>query len=383
MTRRSRPRVLVSVKPGHGHLHPLAPTMRALSEQGAELRIATSKSFADRVRASGFEPLIVEPDWEMNQGNPLFEENQTMAYEERRRISMEFNRDIIPMTVESLMSRLDGWQPDLVLSGQNEWVGVLAAALLETPAKVHAISRRRPAAPWNWWIDEATAEGLAAEFGISSLSYRYLDCCPPSLQTEATPPDLQIDHVRFDPFDGFDREAFRRWWFGGDEQVSLVIVCSGTLAVWPEDLVRDIVQAALELGCRVALTDRMMRPGVAPDVEPHRLLHVPYLSLSDAMRFASAAVIHGGFSTMMTAMSAGVPVAVLPNGGDQDWNGECVADRQVGVLLQRQRPFLSTALAALSALTEDSSYREAARSVAAEIAACPPVDEVARRLLVH
>jgi UDP:flavonoid glycosyltransferase YjiC (YdhE family) len=46
-------RVLVTVQPGVGHLHPVAPLARALMAAGHEVRVGCAASFIPTVEAAG------------------------------------------------------------------------------------------------------------------------------------------------------------------------------------------------------------------------------------------------------------------------------------------------------------------------------------------
>ena len=83
---------------------------------------------------------------------------------------------------------------------------------------------------------------------------------------------------------------------------------------------------------------------------------------------AVAMVSHGESGSTLTALAAGVPQAFVPLFVDGPANAQRVAELGAGIVAGDLR-------AAVGALLHDHSYAVAARRVAGEIAALPPVDE--------
>jgi UDP:flavonoid glycosyltransferase YjiC (YdhE family) len=73
-----------------------------------------------------------------------------------------------------------------------------------------------------------------------------------------------------------------------------------------------------------------------------------------------AAVVSGAIGSLAAALSAGVPVVVLPQLFDQVWHGGRVEDLGVGRMVWRTR----SVAAAVAAVVADSTYRERARALA-------------------
>ena len=119
-----------------------------------------------------------------------------------------------------------------------------------------------------------------------------------------------------------------------------------------------------------------------------------YLPQARILERASAVVSHGGYNTVSAALGAGVPLFLLPMGADQPYNAErCItAGAALGVIQPQlpgppsagPPPFTPPDPAVIRdgtrRLLEEPAFREAARAIAAEIAAMPPADYAARRL---
>jgi UDP:flavonoid glycosyltransferase YjiC (YdhE family) len=93
---------------------------------------------------------------------------------------------------------------------------------------------------------------------------------------------------------------------------------------------------------------------------------------------ADLVVHHGGSGTTLGALAAGVPQLVLPQGADQFANAEALLAAGAAV---RLLPGELSADAVTEQARKASSCRDAARVIAAEIAAMPAPDEVARERL--
>lgn len=91
---------------------------------------------------------------------------------------------------------------------------------------------------------------------------------------------------------------------------------------------------------------------------------------ADVLEHASVVASHGGSGTVTGALQAGVPHAILPLFADQPHNAGRV--EAIGAGLAAGTP--EELAAAVRALLDDPRPRAAARGVAAEIAALPPVD---------
>jgi UDP:flavonoid glycosyltransferase YjiC (YdhE family) len=98
---------------------------------------------------------------------------------------------------------------------------------------------------------------------------------------------------------------------------------------------------------------------------------------ADVMPHAAAMISHGGAGTTRMALAAGVPAVVVPAIADQPRNAERVAALGAGIGLSGAEEALTGLEDCLCRLIEDPSYAAAARRVADEVAALPPVSGAA------
>ncbi len=95
----------------------------------------------------------------------------------------------------------------------------------------------------------------------------------------------------------------------------------------------------------------------------------------DVMREAAVMVGHGGSGSTLAALAAGVPQALVPLFVDGPVNAARVAELGAGVALDGPDAIADALLPAVRRLLGDPAHRAAARAVADEIAALPPVDD--------
>jgi UDP:flavonoid glycosyltransferase YjiC (YdhE family) len=92
------------------------------------------------------------------------------------------------------------------------------------------------------------------------------------------------------------------------------------------------------------------------------------VSQAEVMPWAAAMVSHGGSGSTLMALAAGVPQAFVPLFVDGPANAQRVAELGAGVVADDLGTDVRT-------LLEDPAYRFSAQTVAADIAALPPVDD--------
>ncbi|MDA0164029.1 glycosyltransferase [Solirubrobacter ginsenosidimutans] len=365
-------RILFATTRGAGHVGPLVPFAHACVAAGHEVLVAAAPSTRPHVQRAGlkFSPLG-EPDeatmaeiWTRVKAAPTGIEAGKIVFEEV--FAGEFARSALP----GLMALAGRWLPDVVVRETCEFASVLAAESIGVP-DVHAacfltvVNER--------WYDLARPmTKLRAEFGLAAprrdrSREPYLTLAPRSLE-----------HPDFPEFPGTHRfrapatpsRPLPDWWDGSDEP--LVYVSFGSSAAgngfFPE-VYRGALEALADLPVRVLLT-------VGTEVDPAALGTVPANAHVEAwvpqravMAHAAAMVGHGGSGSTLAAMAAGMPLALVPLFADQPDNAERVAALGAGLQLDGTARLGD----AVTTLLQDPSYRTAARAVANDIAALPPV----------
>ena len=359
-------RILFASTRGAGHVGPLVPFARACVAAGHEVRVATAPSAADHVRRAGLahvaldEPdeAIMAPLWDRVRTTPRDEQSPLVL---REVFAGEFTRSALPR----MLAVARGWRPDLVVRESTEYASALAAGAIGVPSvEVGCFLQGRPPAAFG-------IEAALARFGLPSAvgAEPYLTLAPRALEDPRHPEAPGTSRFRAPQL---TPRPLPDWWQGAREP--LVYVSFGSAAAgngfFPA-LYRETADVLAELPIRVLMTvgtevDPADLGPVAPNVHVER-----WVPQGTVMAHARAMVGHGGSGSTLAALSAGLPLAVLPLFADQPENADRVAALGAGL-----RVGATAALAdAVSVLLEDPRYRLNARAVAAEIELLPRVAE--------
>ncbi|HET6705682.1 glycosyltransferase [Amycolatopsis sp.] len=249
---------------------------------------------------------------------------------------------------EDLEPDLARLRPDLVVHGWGVPEVGVAATRAGIPSLWHGFGRMFP-----------DGIGLTRPDGGT-----HLDICPPSLQDAAFLATA-------------DRIALRPVPFAepGDFRGPLIYLTLGTAFGTPEVLTTAL-EGLATLGTHVVVATG----GVALGPLPEHVTAQAWVPQAAAISQADLVVHHGGSGTTLGALAAGVPQLVLPQGADQFANAEALVAAGAA---ERLLPGELSADAVAEQARKASSCRDAARAIAAEIAALPSPDEVARELPKH
>src|SRR5665213_89843 len=134
-------RVLMTVQPGYGHLHPLVPLARALLDLGHDVRVGTSSSFAPAVGAAGLIPVPVGVNWTMSAATTTFPElrEHSGVAGKAFMLSTIFCERTAAATACDVISLARSWRPDLLVRETWELGGGIAARVLKVPCGVYGI----------------------------------------------------------------------------------------------------------------------------------------------------------------------------------------------------------------------------------------------------
>jgi MGT family glycosyltransferase len=134
-----------------------------------------------------------------------------------------------------------------------------------------------------------------------------------------------------------------------------------------EGLLRRAADALGQLPVRGLVTTG---PAVDPAVTsaPDNVTVTRWVRHADVLPHCSAVITHGGHGTVLKALTAGVPLVLVPLGRDQPDNAGRVAYAGAGIRL-RKNTSTAALRAAVARVIDDPRYRTAARHMAARLAA--------------
>ena len=375
-------KVLVVAVPGRGHLNPMLPLVRALVAGGDRVLVAAAAEMANTATASGaeFHPAgHGEMVWldrlrARTRGAPGdgLAPQRINHYFLPRVFGEVATDDMIDDVVAA--GRVLG--PDLVLFDSYAMAGPLAAELMGVPSVNHVLGPLLPHEVWDlandavsplWRSFGRNAPGYAGVYSDLSISI-----CPPSLESLQVP---KGDTQRLRPAPPPERGPAQQ----GAPALPLVYVTLGTFFGNPE-VFRRILSGLADQPVEVVVT-------VGADRDPEDLAPVShnvrverYIPQAELLPDCRAVVHHGGAGTTFGSLAHSLPQVVVPQGADNFINGAMLERAGVGRMLMPDQVTPEEVRQAVTSVLEDTSYRLAARDIAAEIGAMPSPEEVAATL---
>ncbi|MEU9042631.1 MULTISPECIES: nucleotide disphospho-sugar-binding domain-containing protein [unclassified Kitasatospora] len=355
-------RILFTGPASAGHLFPLVPTAQALRAAGHEVLFACGQPL-DQLRRAGF-PIV-----EIGDGRGLMELFEERLGNKIQYVTPDRSQDEIfdtaaaifahasRPTVDGLLEAATEWGADLLVHDSFQAAAPLVATLLKIPSVVHNFGVN-PGLPMSrllasHFTDVYERHGLAGPAPATALNIGPLGGDPDGLP------------MRYIPYNGggmvpaeFLRTADR----------PRIAVTLGTVLAELDGVraVARLVEAAAEVDADflLAVGGADLAPlGTLPD----NVRGLPWVPLNELLSRADALIHHGGSGTMLTALQAGLPQLLLPQGADHFINAEALTAS--GAALSSSSDAVDTAL--LDRLLTDPDLRDAAHRLQSENAALP------------
>jgi MGT family glycosyltransferase len=213
-----------------------------------------------------------------------------------------------------------------------------------------------------------------AEFGLAPLrdaldvmgrAGRILVCSSPSYDFAPGSVPANVCYVGPQLDDAASAAAGDPW--AGPPAAPLVLVGLSSTVMRQEGLLQRAADALGQLQVRGLITT-----GPAVDsaviVAPPNVTVTRWVRHADVLPHCSAVITHGGHGTVMKALTAGVPLVVVPLGRDQPDNAARVVHAGAGTRL-RKKASVSALRAATARVIDDPRYRAAAGRMAGRLAA--------------
>jgi UDP:flavonoid glycosyltransferase YjiC (YdhE family) len=369
-------RVLFTVRPGLGLLHPLVPVASALASAGHEVAFASAAGFAPIIERAGFRCFPAGIDSTDRDAERLAPEMRGMVGRERaaamwRRIFAEH----APMAmVADLLDLTRSWMPDLVVRDDLEFGGCIAAERLGIPhAAIQAVSFR----PHLYELIKEPLGQRRVEAGLSPdpdltmpFRYLYLSPFPPGYLNPAVSLPPTTHHLRPVPFDRSGDESAPAWLDNLPDR-PLVYLTLGTIFNYWTDIFRAFIEGLRDEPVTLVVTvGRNGDPGqFGPQPEHIRIER--YIPQTLFFPRCDLVVTHGGSGTTMAALTHGLPLIVVPISADQPENADRCAALGVARVIQPSDLTAGLAREAVREVLGNSAYRRAAERMRDEIAALP------------
>lgn len=369
-----------------GHINPLVPLARALTERGHELRWATAPDGCARVEQAGFDavPAGITQAARWAEMDRRFAAIAQLPPQQRPDAMFPrlFGTISAPPALADLLPLVQAWQPQLVINDAAELASPIAAAAIDVPHATHAfgalLPEHRVRAGGEAVAELWQAQGLQPRPYAGLYDHVYIDIYPPSMQ----PPGG--DHLGA-------RRHLRPVAFAGatDERLDptilertgkpLVYLTFGT--VFNDHPAFPVAVAGIHAaGVGAVVT---VGPGADPATlgpQPSGIVVERYIPQTLLLPECDVVASHAGSGTALAALAAGIPQLCLPQAADQFLNAAAITRAGAGISIAPQDVDAAGVALAIRRLLDDHGYRDAAGRVAAEIAAMPSPDAVAAHL---
>ena len=387
-------RALFTVQPSVGHLHPLVPVARALSEAGHDVAVCSSASFRPEVKAFGLTHLDAGLDWLMSDQSswgafpPLPPPGPEFA-----KFAVTTLADITTgRMVPDLMAIAREWRPNLIVRKGMEYGGCLAAERLGLPhASVAGNAYAALDSPDVHYFPgnrRMVAEPMARhreELGLppdpeTLMPFRHLHLCftPPAWDGASAPRPPNIRFLRHTST--VSAGARLPDWVERLPDRPTVLASLGTVFNKTPGVLEAIVAAlAKEPVNLIVAIGRDQEPGRFGPQPDHVRLE-PYVAQPLVLARCDAFVTHGGFNSVKESLGAGVPMVVVPITADQPYSAERCADLGVARSIGADDRTPGTIRDAVRRVLGEPSYRAKARAFRAEMMALPGPDKMVELL---
>lgn len=387
-------RILFSSTPAHGHLLPLLPLARAFRDRGDDVAVLTAGAFAPLLDAEGITLLPAGPTADVLFAESARRTGVDAAADPRPEAVADFFAGTrVDLTADDALAAAREFAPDLIVAEALDFVGPLVAAALDVPVATMAFGPAIPAE----FTDGMTAlvGSRYADRGLAPVPARWrLDPCPDLLQPPGWQAPANRVPVRPEPHQGAGTRANARSDDAAPGDRPKVLVTFGTHFSDPATLtpilaeLRTVgVDLVVTLGLTASAADydlvgdgSAVEGSASEGSAENGIVFAGFTPLADLLHDVDLVVTHGGAGTTLGVLSRGLPLVVVPQGADQFLQAAVVSGSGTGIAVQPGPDVAETVAKAVVTLRSDPGYTEAARTVAAQIAAMPAPAEVAAHL---
>ncbi|MFG2904134.1 nucleotide disphospho-sugar-binding domain-containing protein [Kitasatospora sp. NPDC048286] len=355
-------RILFTGPAAAGHLYPMVPTAQALRAAGHEVLFAGAQPL-DMIRPAGF-PVVEIGDGrtlreivEERLGGRVQYVNQDKTQEEIFDMAAAMFAYASRPDVDGLLAAATDWGADLLVHDAFHSAAPLVATRLRIPSVVHNFG----ASPGRSMAELVASHvpDLYEEWGLAGPSIAA------TLNVGPLGGDPDGLAMRYVPYNGggiVPAEFLRK-----PDRPRAVVTLGTVLSEL--DGVRAVVrmvEAAAEVDADflLAVGGADLAPlGTLPD----NVRGLPWVPLNELLSQADALIHHGGSGTMLTAVQAGLPQLLLPQGADHFLNAEALT--ATGAALSSASDAVDTPL--LERVLTDPALRDAAQRLQSANTALP------------
>lgn len=380
-------RVLIVTISAYGHLQPILPLAKALSDARHEVVIVTGSDLRPRAEAAGFTAFSagISIGTAFERLAEIFSDQAYNRLEPAEILGWYlphlFGEVLAPAMLNDLEPIVRNWRPDVILHDSWEFASPIAAASAGIPSISHTLGIRYDD-PILAAVAAAVAplwrqHGLAPDPTAGICRCLCLDITPPGFQPYESTSGHHRNFIRplrpiaQPPVPG---EVLPQW-LEDRKQVPLVYMTLGTNTNTNVSMFRSVIDGLGNLDVDVLITIGFDRDHASIGPLASNIHVENYVPQSLLLPHCSAVICHGGAGSTLSALAQGLPLLILPQGADQYIIGDLVLAAGAGLVLAPAEVNPSTVRASVFALLNEPTRWVGAHRLQQEIAAMPGPDE--------
>jgi len=373
-------RVLLTPVPLPRHIFPMLPLARALRARGDDTAFAGPASLGAVLAAEDVQTITAGPEMFPDMVKEVI--SRTGVEPGAGAIDVETEAETlaaarIDLAYEDVLEAAHEWQPDLIVGDAYDYLGPMVASALNVPFGTVTIGQdlrpEQKAAARNKTIVRYLERGLAERRPVFVA-----DICPPALQVDGWQQPEGWLPIRPEAHHAPDAPALVRSSRGAGRRPR-VLLTFGTCLSDPW-LLNPLATEITKLDVDLSVTLGPIARAEDFEVDSEHVRFEPFRPPAELLGDVDAVVCHAGAGTTYAALSAGIPLVVMPQGADQF----AVADRAfatgAALCLLPGETSPHHIRAALTLILTEPAARDNAATVADQIAAMPTAAEVAESI---
>jgi hypothetical protein len=265
------------------------------------------------------------------------------------------------------------WRPDLVVFSPLQGAGPLAAQVAGVPAVMHGFGINNSPELWR-----SVAKHMADDYARHGLtppeSAGLIDVTPPSMvDTELTGTDRLP--MRYVPYNG--GAVLPPWLLEPRTRPRITVTLGSVVPLLAGvGMLAPFLAAAGTVPADFVVTKGGLAESAFGPV-PDNVRLVDWVPLGALLAESDAVIHHGGAGSTLTALDAGLPQLILPQGADQFLNADAVEKAGAGAAVAAADLDADR----LAGLLDDTAARAAAEAIAKDMAGQPSPAEVVPALI--
>ncbi|MBW3589714.1 MAG: glycosyltransferase [Actinobacteria bacterium] len=378
-------RILFVTIPGHGHFYPMVPLVRACSDLGHELKVASTASFAPTIEEAGFSAVTIGPDWHQSRPGEVIDDLPPTGSGRTQAVGRFFSSIAPRQGIPDLMDSFSSWRPDVVVLDPVDPTGLLAAMASDIPfatpmyhvpmdgigglhpsAEAETAAEARRVQVSNELREVAGIPPKAFPLNDEIATYLLFDMVPPSFAPLSSRLKWRTAHTMRPDMYPIGGEA--PW--DGNKERPRVLLTMGTVFHGAHDVLLETARGLTKGGWEVVAT---VPDGVELPVE---IRAERWVALDAALDECDLLVTHGGWGSVMAAFHHGVPMLLLPQGADQPRQALRVRSVGAGLYILPGELSAESVFSAAQSILGDDLFRRNSERIKDEITVMPGPREV-------